>query len=228
VSWLRLDDGFAGHLKVLELSEVQRWRWVELLLMCASHGKGGRVTPAMLRKVGVDRGRLLELELLDEDANGTLRVHDWEDYNPADNAAAARQKRYRMRRAGVDEAEVLRVVPPLEHRHERYVTRDVTEHVTRESKPLRARIPVPNYVQPVVGITSVAREERDDAGELEAGHPLDRLLDALALDPARMDYAYGLGARVAPEVVAGILEGLELHSNDPAGYALEALRQAAT
>jgi hypothetical protein len=43
-----------------------------------------------------------------------------------------------------------------------------------------------------------------------------------------MDYAYGLGARVAPEVVAGILEGLELHSNDPAGYALEALRQAAT
>ena len=51
MSWLRLDDGFARHPKVLELSEAQRWRWVVLLSDCARHERGGKVSSAMLREV---------------------------------------------------------------------------------------------------------------------------------------------------------------------------------
>ena len=207
MSWLRLDDRFDSNPKLIELSELERWRWVRVLLYCSRGETDGVVTRAALREMRLPVPRLVELGLLDELEDGRLIVHDFLEFNPSRDDRERERERWKVRKRRSRGSDV---------------TGGVTGGPSVESQPLRAGpVPFPNYHQPLVGSTSVAREERD-------GHPLDRLLDALELDPARMDYAYGLGARVAPEVVAGILEGLELHSNDPAGYALEALRQAAT
>jgi hypothetical protein len=225
VSWLRLDDGFARHPKVLELSEVQRWRWVELLLDCARLGRRGDVSAAMLRKVGLSASRLLELGLLDADGKGSgYRVHDWEDYNDATNAQALRQKRYRMRRAGVDEGEIMRVAPPLPG-PERYVTRDVTRDVavtrTEESDPAWARVPR----NPTKDGTA-AKDGSDSDAPSSRSHDVDELLARLSLDETRADYVWSAASRVPPAVVAGLLATLDAHSADPAGYVLESLRRA--
>lgn len=95
MSWLRLDDGFAQHPKIVQLSARDRWTWLELLCYCARYRTDGQIPDAIAEVV---RGatpafiaRALELRLLDsvpvpEPVPGTsgkaLRVHDWDEYNP--------------------------------------------------------------------------------------------------------------------------------------------------
>ena len=115
MSWLRLDDGFSDHPKLLELSSADRWTWIEVLCYCARYRTGGHL-PARIRSK-IPRAtpafivRALELGLLDEDEDGALEVHDWKVYNGALESLANRKKRKRMRDAGVPENEVLRQAP---------------------------------------------------------------------------------------------------------------------
>jgi hypothetical protein len=84
MAWLRIDDGFPEHRKVLALKRTERWTWVELMCYCARQNDMGRVphgvgdivrgaTRAFIRKC-VDVG------LIDETDEG-LVVHDWLIYN---------------------------------------------------------------------------------------------------------------------------------------------------
>lgn len=236
MSWLRVDDGFSEHPKIDSLSEVQRWRWVVLLCMCARQAKGGIVTQTALKRIGLDTSRFLELELLDEDADGTLWVHDWDAYNAAIGSSARRQKRYRMRRAGVPEDEVMREAPvsgmaqPGDIEVERYVTepvtRDVTPDVTRDvtttSTP-RARIPVPVPLRASNPPSVVSSEEGLNTGSELA---IARLLSAVGpMEEAKVDYARGGLARLPEAVTARLLEGLAAGDvRDRAGYVLGAVR----
>jgi len=224
VSWLRLDDGFARHPKVLALSEAKRWRWVVLLTDCARvHHRGGIVSSAMLREVGLTREELLELELLDELEDGSLRVHDWDDYNPSDNAQALRQKRYRMRRAGVDEDEIMRVAPPRVA-PERDVTRDVAV-MQRENISPRARVPSRPVTPAQDGTaakdasTDAARASDEDAGRLRA---------LLPLDVPRAEYVRGLALRSPADEVQAITRELGAGVVDPLEHAIRRLRAVAT
>lgn len=100
MSWLRLDDGFSHHPKVLKLTRLQRWTWVEILLYCARFKTAGVIpkeiqegvreaTPSLLTK-------LEEIGLVDQE-NGVIHIHDWHAYNPQDPTAALRMERYRNR-----------------------------------------------------------------------------------------------------------------------------------
>ena len=84
--WLRLDDTFAEHRKIVALKRADRWTWVELLTYCARQTNGGRiphgitdvlrwVTPAFL-------DQCTAIGLIDKQPDGTLTIHDWDDYNP--------------------------------------------------------------------------------------------------------------------------------------------------
>jgi hypothetical protein len=79
-----LDDGFDSHPKLLELSEVERWRWTRVLLHCARHRTEGVVSASVLRELGLGRAvrRLVDLRLLLE-KDGVLWVNDWDQFNPA-------------------------------------------------------------------------------------------------------------------------------------------------
>lgn len=85
MSWLRIDDGFAQHPKIVQLTPKDRWTWLELLCYCARYRTGGRIpagiaevvrgtTPAFL-------ARCENLRLLEKAADGDFQVHDWQIYN---------------------------------------------------------------------------------------------------------------------------------------------------
>lgn len=85
MAWLRIDDGFADHPKIVQLGKPeQRWTWLEVLTYCARQRTAGKVpagindvirraTPAFLK-------RCVAVGLLDE-KDGALSVHDWDIYN---------------------------------------------------------------------------------------------------------------------------------------------------
>lgn len=98
--WLRLDDAYDTHPKLLQLTELQRWRWTRALLYCARHRTAGILTRAALSDLALTRSvsKLVELGLLIEDDERFV-VHDWDDYNPKDPTSAQRQARWRNRNA---------------------------------------------------------------------------------------------------------------------------------
>ncbi len=102
MSWLRIDDSFTDHPKIISLGPVgSRWAFLELLGYCAKHRTGGyfpatigdthrRITPALI-------ARCIAVGLVDEADDGELRVHDFQTYNPPtkDPTGAVRQQRWR-------------------------------------------------------------------------------------------------------------------------------------
>ena len=86
MAWLRIDDRFTEHRKVIALRRGDRWTWLEVLGYCARHGSGfvpanvadvlRYVTPTLV-------ARLVEVGLLDVRADGAYEVHDWAIYNAA-------------------------------------------------------------------------------------------------------------------------------------------------
>lgn len=111
--WFRVDVGTARHPKLLELSPLDRWKWLTLLDDAAHYETGGVVRPGALRDAGVGAkllGRLLELRLLEPaDEEGCYVLHDWgliNGRNEAEREAARiRKQRQRARQAGTDLSE---------------------------------------------------------------------------------------------------------------------------
>lgn len=100
MSWLRIDDGFAEHYKIAELSDREFRTWMRTLCYAArNNGREGRLTAAMRREiVGLSPQlvkNLVDLGLLDDLGGGVVQVHDWRAYNPKDPTAAERQARSR-------------------------------------------------------------------------------------------------------------------------------------
>jgi hypothetical protein len=220
VSWLRLDDRFDAHPKVIELADADAWRWVRVLLYCSSHETDGVVSGTVLSKLGITpraRDRLLELELLEPGAGeGAYRVHDFLAFNPSkadrELERARWKERKRRQRAGAGELLEGEDVSP-----------GVTVGHTVESRPLRAgSVPYPNPQ------TLVRREaggdELERATELGVGR-LFALLDGLT--SAQAEHIRGLALRssglelerLTREVGAGVV--------DPVGYVLERLGRMA-
>ena len=83
MSWLRLDDGYDTHPKLLELTELQRWRWTRVLIHCAKHRTEGHVKRSVLRELGLDRAltELVSIGLLEENGSEGYLVHDFMQYN---------------------------------------------------------------------------------------------------------------------------------------------------
>jgi hypothetical protein len=91
VSWLRIDDGFTRHPKVMRLVVADRWRWLDVLCYCAQYRTNGVVVEAIGESV---RGatpafleRCFQLGLLDLVGDEYV-VHDWSIYNGARPDAA--------------------------------------------------------------------------------------------------------------------------------------------
>lgn len=98
MSWLKIDDKFVRHPKLIKLgSRSDRWTWLELLSY-ASEFKSP-VLPENIRdavpaatKAFLDKA--VNAGLLDV-AEGGYAIHDWHDYQPRDATNAERQARFR-------------------------------------------------------------------------------------------------------------------------------------
>lgn len=178
MSWLRLDDGFDTHPKLLELTELQRWRWARVLLHCARHRTEGHVKASVLRELGLGRtvNDLLRVGLLEENGATGYLVHDWHTFNPKDPTKAERQARWREKQASTE-------TPPVDAHVDGDVDGRVDARVDGEGVHsrvgARAR-PVPSRP------SNPETATQDDAREPDHGHGhgglTDTEIDQLAAD----------------------------------------------
>lgn len=134
MAWLRIDDGFDHHPKMLELgSDQRRWTWIRVLVYTCRFR-----SPAIPSNIGESIPRAtrqflsecVEIGLIDITDNGTYEVHDWDDYNGSDSKLLVRE-RVRKHRASnaesngevTDESVTTTLPEPLQERSSRAGTR---------------------------------------------------------------------------------------------------------
>lgn len=107
MAWLRIDDGFASHPKLAQLTDREFRVWMRLLCYCGRH-RDPTVDEATIREVnGLNKraiSRFTSLSLLDP-VDESWEVHDWLTYQPKDATNAARQAKWRSRVTALRNAE---------------------------------------------------------------------------------------------------------------------------
>lgn len=220
MSWVRLDDGFAGHRKVLPLSDAAFRLEVAAICWCNQHANDGHLNAADVRLLcgyladpGAAKAAVLELvaaRLWDVTDTGH-KLHDYDKYQPSaaerqasNEAAAERMRKFRERRHGKKES-----LHPHGQAADGYSVTDgvtvtpsyaVTSREVRSSRPDPG--PIPARPDPVLP------EELSSSGfprSAEAAAPLQL---ALVGDRAKREKA--IGAKRVPrapteETVAGRL-----------------------
>lgn len=139
MSWLRLDDAFVSHPKFEGWTTAEKWAFLELMSYCARYRTKGRVPTDRTLLPRAVTAKLLDRAVaagwLDRRENGDLWVHDWTTYNPSDETAAGRMRRYRERNADRNADRNGDVTEG--------VTEPVTAAVTKPYPRARARAAVP-------------------------------------------------------------------------------------
>jgi hypothetical protein len=114
VPWFKVDDGFHGHPKVMDLSLAAVGLWSLAGSWCAKYLTDGYVPSKTLPRLGGSPAEAMELQGADlwEAAEGGWQFKDWSDYQPtkeeveAERAAArARMKKVRAAKKGVGSGE---------------------------------------------------------------------------------------------------------------------------
>lgn len=83
MAWVKLDDGFAEHEKVIDLSDKAFRVHVSALCFAARRRKGGRLKQGFCPDRKVAR-ELVEAGVWDLHPDGGWIIHDWFDYNLTD------------------------------------------------------------------------------------------------------------------------------------------------
>jgi hypothetical protein len=81
MGWVRLDDGFSMHPKVVTLSLEARWAYVEALCYAAKYETDG-IVPETVAANGAVRRELLAAGLW-ESGTASVVIHDFLIYNPS-------------------------------------------------------------------------------------------------------------------------------------------------
>lgn len=101
MSWVRLEDSFTSHPKIMELSDADFRVWIRLLCHCAKVKDPSVDTKTRKEVGGLTAGRVKRFEslgLLDRERN-SHEVHDWTHYAPKDASSAERVRAFRARRS---------------------------------------------------------------------------------------------------------------------------------
>ena len=98
MAWVRLDDQFTDHPKVVAAGPLAAWLYVCGLTYCARHLTDGLIPVAQVRQMAASGAGKLAAALvavgLWEEAPGGYRVHDYLEYNPTRaQVLALRQQR---------------------------------------------------------------------------------------------------------------------------------------
>lgn len=106
MSWLRIDDGFPEHEKMLALSVGAKWLHVVALCQCASNLTDGHIDPVRLKVIcaiaAVSRPRSCIAQLVGaglwiECGGGGHDVKDYLEYNPSGETVKKEQAKARER-----------------------------------------------------------------------------------------------------------------------------------
>jgi hypothetical protein len=167
MSWLKIDDKFVRHPKLIKLgSRSDRWTWLELLSYAAEFKSP--VVPENIRDAvpaatTAFLAKAVAAGLLDVVEDG-YEIHDWHDYQPRDATNAERQARHRSKLA---EAASNGARNGESNGSDRY------ENGSRAQE--RARVPVPSHREITPdGVISLL----DDASQAPSGRPRDHVWEA--------------------------------------------------
>lgn len=110
MGWVKLDDGFADHPKVVGLSLQARWAFIESLCYAARHETDG-VVPDQVAANGPVREEILAAGLWESGtaSSGSIGIHDFLVYNPSRSEKERKRKlsrNYRAPREGAGLGEV--------------------------------------------------------------------------------------------------------------------------
>jgi hypothetical protein len=99
MAWLRIDDAFDAHPKILALeTDQRRYTWIRILVYTCRY-RSNHIPKNIQHTIPKATPRFLadclELGLVDTDENGLYIVHDWADYQAGNPKTAARQRRWR-------------------------------------------------------------------------------------------------------------------------------------
>ena len=86
--WVKLDDLFSDHPKVMEAGPLAAWLHVCAMCYCGRYLTDGFIPTGQVRKLAdVDNAQELASKLVDvglwENAEGGYQIHDWLEYNPS-------------------------------------------------------------------------------------------------------------------------------------------------
>jgi len=93
VTWVKLDDRFDEHPKVVGLSEPAFRAFVSGLCYCARNLTDGHITDAALRRITRRPvvNELLEVGLWEQNGNG-VHIHDYLDFQPSSERILSRRR----------------------------------------------------------------------------------------------------------------------------------------
>lgn len=201
--WLRLDDNFSHHPKILGLgTDERRWTWQCVLLYTCRYSTDevpATIRDAIPKATAAFLRDCVALGLLDEDEHGTLHVHDWRDYNGPDSKLQVRDRvrrhREKRERNATGNAEV---------------TAEVTQPAVtstlrnRDSRAAARARPVPNPYTPSPNpFPNPGNDDDDNLDKALNGIPLTgtaarrQALELLATDPARLQACVTASASAA-------------------------------
>jgi hypothetical protein len=84
--WIRLEDTFTEHPKVLEVGQRAAWVHVRAISYCSVHLTDGHLSPAVARAVGATTSiaeALVEARLWEKNGDGGYLIHDYLEYQPS-------------------------------------------------------------------------------------------------------------------------------------------------
>ena len=142
MSWLKIDDQFPDHPKVVEAGPLASWLHVCGMAYCARYLTDGFIPGGQIRKLAdVDNASDLAAKLVQaglwETVDGGFVVHDYLDYNPSAEEVKAK------RRAGAKRQEEWRNKQRAENGH--YVSNAVTDTLqTLPVTPIPSPSPSPS------------------------------------------------------------------------------------
>src|SRR5438876_149559 len=100
MSWLRLDDGFASHPKIAQLTDREFRIWLRVLCYCARHEDPSVDSVTVGEVPGFTQRFATKLEVLSllDRVGNHHEIHDWMLFQPRDKTGVDRQARFRARR----------------------------------------------------------------------------------------------------------------------------------
>lgn len=213
MAWLRLDDGFTDHRKIVKLkTDQRRWTWLRILIYTARF-RSAEIPDDVSYMIPTATPKYLEecveIGLLDRKDDGSLVVHDWSDYQPKDPTKAERQARWRAKNDKPVDAPV---------------DGDVDEPVDDENGPSRVAARARPVPSPPVSATTAAAGSTQDTPEPAAADELTlqvlNRLDDLGLNGHAIELAQAEPARAEAWLTVATAEA----QRNPAGFVLTGLK----
>lgn len=104
MTWVRLDDGFETHPKVVRAGNEGAGIYCRILAHCGRHLTDGKIVSEVAVAIAGTRAkvdRLVDVGLLDNLHDGRYLVRDFLDYNPsADEVEGQREAKRKAGQAG--------------------------------------------------------------------------------------------------------------------------------